>query len=301
MIPMMYDESNLIDSKSNPSAITVTNTRLSAFFRRYLLQKAMAVFKWDLPEWWSKRYFLYTLFLYGHLAVFETDKFGVIPQQCGLTGYNVFYQPTGAVIANPLIYAPKPLTIDRECVLFTMTEDYGGIADLVNYYGDMMALVAESAGVNTINSRLAYLFFAKNKTFAESFKKTADAVISGQPFVVVDSSLKTAPDGSINMAQFEQNLSQNFIAPELMQLLRDIENQFATEVGIRNANTEKKERLISDEVNANNDETILRASSWLENWQTSCKKVKDMFGVDVGVKWRIEPQSETPKEVPADA
>lgn len=287
-IPTLYVENNVFGALCNPSGISVTNTALSAFFRRYLLQRAMSVFKWNLPENWNKKYFLYALYLYGSVAVFNTDKFGVIPQACTLGGYNVFYQPLYARIANPLIKSTKPLVIDRDCALFTMTEDYNGIADLVNYYGDMMALTAESAGVNVINSRLAYIFFAKNKNIAESMKAMMDDITSGKPAVVVDKALKRDKDGNLDFQQFEQNLNSNFIAPDLMELLRTIENQFDCAVGINNCNQSKKERQIVDEVNANNEEIFVRADMWLEGWRETCAKINKMFGVNVSVDWRVK-------------
>lgn len=48
--PYFYDYINAETSQVTPSTIHVRNTALSAFFRRYLFQKAMSVFKWNLPE-----------------------------------------------------------------------------------------------------------------------------------------------------------------------------------------------------------------------------------------------------------
>lgn len=275
----------MISSAYSPSGITVANTEIATMFRRYLLQKAMAVFKWTLPEQWSEKYFLYALYCNGTVAVFDTDKFGVIPQICGLSGYNVFYQPTGAIIANPLIKSVKPLKIGTECALLTLTEDYSGIMDLVNYYADLMALASECSAVNLINSRLAYVFSADNKATAETFKKAADQILSGQPYVVADKRI-FSDDGSLKLQMFEQNLSQNFIAPNIMVLLRNIENQFCTDLGIPNCNTDKRERLVTDEVNSNNVETQLRAQMWLDHLKAQCEKIRAMFDVEIGVDWR---------------
>ena len=61
---------------------------------------------------------------------------------------------------------------------------------------------------------------------------------------------------------------------------------FDTDIGIPNANTDKRERLISDEVNANNVETYSKCALWLDELQESCAKTRDMFGVDIAVDWR---------------
>ena len=64
---------------------------------------------------------------------------------------------------------------------------------------------------------------------------------------------------------------------------------FDTEIGIPNANTDKRERLIQDEVNANNIETYSKCAMWLENLQDACKRVNDMFGLSISVRWREIP------------
>lgn len=35
---------------------------LSWMFQRYLMQKAISVFRWELPDTWDKDYFLYCLY-----------------------------------------------------------------------------------------------------------------------------------------------------------------------------------------------------------------------------------------------
>lgn len=284
-LPYSYDYQNIIDARCNPSGVTVTNTATANFFRRYLLQKAISVFRWEMPETWSKDYFLYTLYCNGSIAIVKTDRFGVIPQGGQPFGYNVFYQPYQYSIANPLIQGIKQPVIGKQCIAFKCTRDWGGIMDLVGFYGDYMALAAQALGVNLINSKLAYAFGAKNKATAESIKKAADQVEGGKPFVVVDKDLFNA-DGKLGTTFFTQNLKQTFLAPDVLDVMRTVEDMFCTAVGIPNANQNKKERMIVDEVNANNTETETMADSWLEGWKQSCKAARDMFGVEISVDWR---------------
>ena len=61
---------------------------------------------------------------------------------------------------------------------------------------------------------------------------------------------------------------------------------FSTAIGIPNANTDKKERLITDEVNANNEETESLCELWLEQLKKTCDKTNEMFGIDISVDWR---------------
>ena len=288
-VPVAYDYINASNSIISPSTVHIHDTGLARFYRRYLLQKAMSVFEWKLPETWPKNYFLYVLYCWGFLAVINTDKFGVIPQACGLQGYDIFYQPTTAVITNPLMTGMKSLRIDNQCTLLKLQPDYGGIMDLVNYYADMMALSAETAGVNLLNSKLSYVFTADDKASAESFKKLFDSVASGQPAVVQDKKL-LRQDGSPAWQAFQQNVGQNYIVGDILSDMKKWENMFNTDVGIPNANTDKRERLITDEVQANNTETASKCALWLDELQKSCDKTRAMFGIEISVDWRVSPE-----------
>ena len=289
--PVYYDFANAWTSYNQPGTVHSQNTILVQYFRRYLLQKAISVFKWKLPDGWARNYFLYVLYCWGFLAIINTDKFGVIPQQCGLRGYNVYYQPTNAVITNPLLRGIREPEIGTECVLLRLQPDYGGVMDLVNYYAEELALASEAISVNLLNSKLAYVFTAQNKSTAESFKKLYDEIASGNPAVVQDKNL-LGDDGKPSWLPFAQNLAQTYIAGDLLTAMREIENQFCTDLGLPNANTNKKERLITDEVNANNVETYTRAAMWLEELQKGCEDASAMFGIDLSVDWRVDPTEE---------
>jgi hypothetical protein len=288
--PYMYDYINAEVSQHSPSTVHTKNTELQRFFARYLLQKAMSVFKWDLPETWDRDYFLYVLYGIGYIAVLNTDKYGVIPQQCGLDGYNIFYQPKRALVTNPLLRGLRSLDIGTQCTLIKLQPDYGSVMDLVGFYADMMALTAETAGVNLVNSRLSYVFFGKNKNTAESQKKLFDRVASGEPATFVDTALYDVQSGNPSWIPFQQNVGQNYIAGDALADLRKWEMMFDTDVGIPNANTDKKERLISDEVNANNVEVTSKADLWLDQLQKSFAQTNKMFGIKLGVEWRNKPQ-----------
>lgn len=284
-VPYDYDHLNILNFQCNPSGVTVTNTATAAFFRRYLLDKAMARFEWDIPEGWSIEYMLFQLFVGGSFAVLKTDKYGVIPQGGVPFGYNVFYQPYKYTVANPLLPDLHDLVIDRDCVVFRCKPDFGGIYDLVCYYADLMALAAQAVGVNLINSKLSFAFGVNDGKGAASVQKAIDDVQSGKPAVVVNKNL-FSPQGDIAVPFFQQNVGQNFISLSLLEVLRTLENMFCTDAGIPNANTQKRERMITDEVNSNNFETLAPALTMLERWQEDCKKVKAMFGVPMNVKLR---------------
>lgn len=258
---------------------------LANMFQRYLIQKAVSVFEWTMPKTWSRNYFLYVLYCFGHLAVVNTDRFGVIPQACGLMGYNVFYQPRQAIITNPLLTGIVQPVIDKECTVLRLQPDYGGIMDLVRYYANMMAQAASSAAVSLSNSKAAVIFFAKNRALSDAYKKAYDQMANGQPAIVVDKDL-LADDGSPAWDTIQRDPKDSYIAGDVLRDMRKIEAMFDTDIGIPNANTDKRERLITDEVNANNVETYSKCALWLEELQEACEKTRRMFGIDLSVTWR---------------
>ena len=68
-----------------------------------------------------------------------------------------------------------------------------------------------------------------------------------------------------------------------------LENQFCTDIGIPNVNIMKKERVNTEEVNANNIETYTKCDMWLESLKNACNYAHDMFGISIGVDWRFSP------------
>lgn len=284
--PFYYDYQNTSEA-SKGAVIHAGNAQITRFFQRYLLQKAISVFDWRLPDTWAKNFLLYCLYCWGFVAVFSTDKFGTIFQPCGLYGYDVFYRPTNAIIANPLLQGNLQPRIGTECELLRLQPDYGGVMDIVTHYAELLAIATETATISLYNSKLAYVFTSPNKAGAETFKKLYDTLFSGQPAAVIDKSMLN-PDGSPTWQLFLQNVGQNYITDKLLSDMRKLEAQFDTDIGIPNANTDKRERLITDEVNSNNVETLSKCSLWLEELQESCRKINRMFGLSISVDWRFK-------------
>lgn len=287
-IPESYDYINAYNRQYKPSTIHVKNTGLSWYFKRYLIQKIISVFKFEgIPESWAKDYFLYTLFVFGYCAVINTDKYGIIPQHCTLSGYNIFYRPNRAIITNPLFKRTITARIGKDTELIRMAPDWCGVWDIVEYYADLMALTSETIAVNLINSKFSYVFAAEDKTSAESLKKLYDQIASGEPAAFADKKLFT-DDGDPSWYLFVQNLKQNYIAGDLLEDLAKIDSRFNTEIGIPNVNIAKASGVGAAEVMANNVDTQSKAELWLETIRDSLTKVNNMFGLNISVSLRFE-------------
>lgn len=281
--PFGYNDLNVVYSQGYPSTIKACNTALSNYFKRYLLQRAINVFDFkNIPDNWDYDYFRYVLFGIGYIGVVKTDKFGVIPQQCTLAGYNVFYRPRQIVIANPLIDGTLKPLINEQCALIKLQPDYGNVMDIVQYYADMMATVSETLAINIYNSKLSYVFGADGKASAETFKKLYDKLSSGEPAAVVSKDLFDDM-GKPKWTMFSQNVGQNYIGDRLLNDMRSIVNMFDSDIGIPNANVAKKARLISDEVNANNVETYMLSDLWLKTVRQGLDICNALFDTDITV------------------
>lgn len=289
-IPNWYDYNfiNQYNAGISPSTVHTRNTELSLFFQRYLAQKIFSVFEFSgLPEEWSLNYWQYTLFLNGKLAIFDSPEYGVIFQHCTLAGRDIFYQPTNCIIANPLIRSPLEPRIGIDCALVKMQPDYCGAFDLVSYYADALALCAEGAAVNLVNTKLAYVFTADNKAGAESLKKIYDEIQAGNPAVFADKRLMK-DDGSPAWEAWSQNLQQNYIAGSILEDMAKWDARFNTEIGIPNVNIAKQSGVGTAEVLANNVDTKSKCEVWRETIAGGLDQANRMFGLNLGVKLRWE-------------
>lgn len=263
------------------------------YYTRHLLQKAMSVFKFELPERWDENYFLYTLFVKGYICI--TDVFsslngvslGPIPQNGGITGRNFYYNPSQITIQNPYLRPNSKIVelgVDGEII--SLTPDYLGIMDCVNEHAEMMANASAAINLNLYNSRLSYMFWAKNKQQAEAFKKMYDEVGTGQPAVVVDTKLAHTNSKGDQVKPFEPfttDLKQNYIADQALDDMVKIEQMFARKVGLPSANTTKKERLNVDETNKGDIDTQSNVALWEETINLCIDRVHKLYP-DLGLK-----------------
>lgn len=295
LIPVEYRYENMYNGSRSPSTVHVKNTRLYRFFRKYLLQRAISVFKWQIPESWDKDYFLYTLYGRGFLAIFDTDRYGVIPQECAPGGFNLYYRPAWVMITNPLLGTLQK-NIDTDCVLLKLQPDFGSIIDLVGFYADMMALAAEAVGMNFINVKTGTIFGAESEAQAQAYYKMFDKISEGNPAVVIGKKLLD-PEGKPTWFPFTQNVKEAYIASDVLSDLIKIRAMFDTEIGIPSVNTQKKERLIVPEANSNNTETAALGDLWLDTLRKEIGKANAMFqGINMTVDWRVDPDPDDQEE-----
>lgn len=185
--PYKSEYTNAINSLIAPNVVHSRNTFIFTMYVKYLLQKLISVYKFELPEGWAENYFKYVLLGYGYIAVFNTDKYGVVCQECTIGDrISLYKQPTRAIVTNPLFTKTYDLKIGQDCEVIKLEPDYSSPLDLVSTYADMMTLALETAGINMLNSKTSYVFFADSDKMAASYKKAYDQIASGSPMTVID-------------------------------------------------------------------------------------------------------------------
>jgi hypothetical protein len=153
-----------------------------------------------------------------------------------------------------------------------------------------MALASESLGINLLNVKSGTVFGAESKAMAESYKKMYDTLSDGDPAVVIDKKLLD-DQGKPTWFPFTQHIKESYVVSDILSDMRKIEAMFDTEIGIPNANTDKRERLITDEVNANNTETASRCELWLDSLRSGIDKANEMYKINMSVDWRVKPEN----------
>lgn len=77
-----------------------------------------------------------------------------------------------------------------------------------------------------------------------------------------------------------------YLLDKLQQQKFDLKNELLTYLGINNNNNIKKERMLVDEVNANNDYTNINLDLMFDLREKACKEINSKFGFNISVKKR---------------
>ena len=279
-LPLNYNQINLLSGTYQPSPVKNRNNKSFDYFVRSLFQRATTVFEWELPENWDgnvKDFFLYCLFRFGYVAISDFEKFGIGFQPCGLSGFNFYYQPTTAVIANPALDTSLELEISKECELLKLTPDYMGVWDVIEYYAKKLSLLDEATDMSLINNKFAFFIGAKNKAAGQGIKKMLDLVNKGEPAVVWDMKIMNDPtDKDVPFQEWKRDINEK-LTTELLTNYQTIISDFDAEIGIPSNGFEKRERMITDEANIKQADGKARSVTWYETVESSIPKIKKLY------------------------
>lgn len=271
----------------NPSEVKGQINLATFRNKRYLYNLIYSVFDLKIPETWNMSYFRYFIFHYGNLGVFYTRKYGWLPMPFTMETLDIFMFPRKMTGNNPMIDNPVTGIRGINSEIIYIFDDLFGLEATVNDYAYKLANVDKAFDVNLMNSSFALTAYVEDQKEAMEIKNAYSKASMGDPLVIVKKRMK---DSKLeNMVDSPKN---NLAALELHQARRAVINDFLTEIGVRNANYEKKERLNSQEVNENNDETKAQAQIMLDNLKACFDRIRKVTGGEIDLQVELNYQYE---------
>jgi len=282
--PIMFGQEQALDYfNMQPSTVKGRANAGTEYYKRLLYTKLFSTLKFKLPESWKLNYFRFWLFHFGSIAVVYTNEFGWVCQPYSIEKLDLYYQPAVILVNNQFV-ENKVGVVGYNAGIIKCMDDYFGLDDVVTRYATDLAQCDRSIEVNLMNSNVTAFFKATDKKNAEAVKEVYGKATTGEPFVVVNK--EVLGDESIEILL--PNVKNNFIVTDLLTARRGILNAFLTEIGIRNANYDKKERLNSQEVNENNDETSANISVIYDNIKKSMEVINSFSGLGLDVEYAYD-------------
>ncbi len=258
------------------------------YWTRSLFQRLTALIDFEgLPEGsegqyaWDKDALKYGLFMIGYQVIFRSKTYGVVPQPGTITGYGLQYQPSGAIVNTPYFQFTRPLKIGVECELLKLTPDYTGIFDIITKYAAELKEIDTSIRAAARNCRLAWILAGAGDKGARTMKAIREKVLNGEDVIIDEKLVKNKMDPKTPpWFEFTGDVKANYILNDLLEARRTTLIDFYREIGVRMLD-DKKERMITSEVNAGNAETFIRAEVWIETLKESCRKINDMYDTNI--------------------
>ena len=156
---------------------------------------------------------------------------------------------------------------------------------MLNIYAEKLASVDAGIEVNILNTKAAWMFDCDGKAQEETAKKIYDDITSGRPAVFARANTSSSLNSDRKIGITMLNVKNTYIADMLQDAKREIRYEFLSEIGINNANVDKKERVNTLEVAANDDELRNAVDDWKNNLEKQFEQINRMFGLGIKVKF----------------
>lgn len=270
----------------NPKEVNAQFTHRTLFYKDVLENIIKGRFKVKCPEWWDIDYMLNLLIYKGRFFITNTSA-GVAPVDGSSHGYNMFLRASYLTVVNSVLGTFDRILFGRKrnavCVYLYDNKGFRSMYDIINVYAQKLANVDASIDVNLMNTRAAYIFNAEDTKQADEAKLIYDKISRGEPAVYTRVRNPMNPEnGGLEITTIP--VKNNYIAGDLIEAKRAIISEFLTLVGLNSTSYEKKERLITAEVNSNNEESEYNIAYMKRNLKQQCKAVRDMFGIEFKIK-----------------
>lgn len=263
------------------------NNRVYTHYYYKLMLIARSLFKWkNLPnginEKWIERY----LFSEGSCVFYKDPTIGFMVAKIGYTGQlNYYDEPTTLrpYATNYLYENPKNddmLENNVDCVIIRNNADCIPTFPTIQLYSADLTNIKRTIDTNISVQKTPTVVTCTDKqklTFKQAIKQRDE----NEPVIYGD---KNIDINSINVL----NTSAPIVFDKLQIQKNNIWNECMTFLGINNANTDKRERLVDDEVQANNQLIKANEDVMLKAREKACELINKMFGLNISVKRRTD-------------
>lgn len=268
------------------SALLNNRTYLQYYNR--LLELAINMYEWkNLPPSIDERFLELTLFSDGMAVYFRDEILGDLCLQCMIGGNLDVYRIPIRRTAYATNGYQAELDNTNSVIIFNNYTHTNSMLD-VEMYARRLYEIERTIDVN-VKAQKTPLVIRATENQRLTLKNMYMQYDGNEPFIFGDKNLDM--DG-IKVLKTDAP----YVADKLNILKRQIWNEALTYLGIENSNTEKKERLVSDEVTTNLGGVEAQRFCRLNARRQAAKAINEMFGLNIIVDFRQETQTMTRKE-----
>lgn len=256
----------------------MNNATYIQYFNR-LVELSVSMFEWQgLPETVDSRYLELHLFQNGSMVYFRDEVMGDLCLDCIANGqFDVYGNPISRRAYSSYNQYQKPLNESDSVIIWNNYLRQPSVLD-VKMFAKRLYNLDRIIDVNANAQKTPVLVQGTEKqqlTLINLYKEFD----GNAPFVFGDKNLDLNSLRAIST-------NAPYVADKLYQLKTQIWNEALTYLGISNLNIQKKERMITDEVQRNQGGTIASRYSRLEARREAVDKINRMFGTDISVDYR---------------
>lgn len=267
------------------------NATFMQYYNR-LTELSISMFEWkNLPPTIDPRFMELTLFADGQAVFFKDEVLGYLCLQNILGGEFDVYRVPIKRRAYAVNGYQKDLTREDSVIIFNNYLHTNSMLD-VRMFAKRLYNLDRAIDVNA-NAQKTPILIQCDETQRLTMLNVYKQYQGNEPVIFGDKNLNT---NGVKVLQ----TNAPYVCDKLYQLKTQIWNEALTYLGISNINVQKKERLITDEVTRNQGGTIASRYSRLESRREACKKINDMFGLNIWCDYREDYQQIDPENTTID-
>ena len=247
-------------------------------YKRQMKTLAENVFKFNnLPEYIDVSYLNKTLLNDGAIAFFKDEVLGVIALPfCSYGKLDVYGRPNQIYVFGQNGYH-EVLDKDKYVIMYDNNGKYPLVLDIAQI-AERVALAVRTQDVNIIHQRTPRIW----KTSKDTEKSVKDLINE------IDTMVETVVTyDSKNVLTDLQSVQAPapYVTDKLDDHLKELFAEFYRLIGVANVQIQKKERYITDEMQASQGGTIASRWSRFEPRQRAVKEINEKFGLDISVEY----------------